>query len=117
MTRQPRCKEVRSFEICQVHGRFYRELNLKSFAHPNLIAGKAPTLAPFAPASPDDLDKQHELGQFLTPNLVAEFMASLFEIHRSEVHLIDAEAGAGTPGFKPLECTCLASFYVRLACR
>jgi hypothetical protein len=29
------------------------------------------------------LDKQHELGQFLTPNLVAEFMASLFEIHQS----------------------------------
>ena len=53
--------------------------------HPNVIAGEAPTLSPFVPASPDDLDKQHELGQFLTPNSVAEFMASLFEIHRSEV--------------------------------
>ena len=53
--------------------------------HPNVIAGEAPTLSPFAPASPDDLDKQHELGQFLTPNPVAEFMASLFEIHRREV--------------------------------
>lgn len=55
--------------------------------HPSVIAGKAPTLSPFAPASPSDLDKQHELGQFLTPNPVAEFMASLFEIPRSEVHL------------------------------
>lgn len=43
----------------------------------------------------DGLDKQHELGQFLTPNPVAEFMASLFEIQRSEVRLLDAGAGAG----------------------
>ena len=61
----------------------------------NVIAGETPTLLPFAPASLDDLDKQHELGQFLTPNPVAEFMASLFEIPRSEVHLLDAGAGAG----------------------
>jgi adenine-specific DNA-methyltransferase len=63
--------------------------------HPNVIAGEAPILSPVAPASPDELDKQHELGQFLTPNPVAEFMASLFEIHRREVHLLDAGAGAG----------------------
>lgn len=63
--------------------------------HPNVIAGEAPALWPVAPASADDLDKQHELGQFLTPNPVAEFMASLFEIHRSEVRLLDAGAGAG----------------------
>lgn len=63
--------------------------------HTTVIAGETPTLSPFAPASPDDLDKQHELGQFLTPSPVAEFMASLFEIHRSEVHLLDAGAGAG----------------------
>ncbi len=63
--------------------------------HPNVIAGKATTLSPFAPAVPDGLDKQREWGQFLTPNPVAEFMASLFEIHRSEVHLFDAGAGAG----------------------
>lgn len=70
--------------------------------HTNVIAGETPTLSPFAPASLSDLDKQHELGQFLTPNPVAEFMASLFEIHRSEVHLLDAGAGAGdlfTPEF------------------
>ncbi len=53
--------------------------------YPNVIAGETPS----------DLDKQHELGQFLTPNPVAEFMASLFEIHRSEVRLLDAGAGAG----------------------
>jgi hypothetical protein len=63
--------------------------------HPNDIAGETPTPSPFAPASPDDLDKQHELGQFLTPNPVAESMSSLFEIHRSEVQLRDAGAGAG----------------------
>ena len=70
--------------------------------HNNVIAGEAPTLSPFAPASPDDLDKQHELGQFLTPNPIAEFMASLFEIHRSEVRMLDAGAGADnlfTPEF------------------
>ena len=71
------------------------ELVTTAAIHPNDIAGKAPTLSPFAPASPDDLDKQHELGQFLTPNPVAEFMASLFDIPRSEVHLLDAGAGAG----------------------
>ena len=70
---------------------------MKSFAHPNVVAGEAPTLSPFTTASPDDLDKQHELGQFLT--LVSDTspliplpircgegdMASLFEIPRSEV--------------------------------
>ena len=69
------------------------ELVTTAAIHPNVIAAEAPTLSPFAPASPDDLDKQHELGQFLTPNPVAEFMASLFEIHRSEVRMLDAGAG------------------------
>jgi len=66
--------------------------------HPNVIAGETPRLSPFAPASPSDLDKQHELGQFLTqvsenspliplPIRCGEGdMASLFEIPRSEVH-------------------------------
>ena len=62
--------------------------------HPIDIAGKAPPLSQVAPASPDYLDKQHELGQFLTLNPVAEFMASLFEMPRIEVHLLDAGAGA-----------------------
>jgi adenine-specific DNA-methyltransferase len=63
--------------------------------HTNVIAGETPTLSPIAPASSSGLDRQHELGQFLTPNPVAEFMASLVEIHRSEVRLLDAGAGAG----------------------
>ena len=58
--------------------------------HTNGIAGETPILSPFAPALRDDLDKQHELGQFPTPSPVAEFMVSLFEIHRNEVHLLDA---------------------------
>lgn len=62
--------------------------------HLNVIADEAPVLSPSAPTSSDD-DKQHELGQFLTPNPIAELMASLFEIHRNEVHLLDAGAGAG----------------------
>jgi adenine-specific DNA-methyltransferase len=63
--------------------------------HTKVNAGEAPTHSPFAAASSDDLDKQRELGQFLTPDPMAEFMASLFEIHRNEVHLLDAGAGAG----------------------
>lgn|GEM_PF-2527523 len=68
---------------------------------PIVIAGEAPTLSPFASASSDDLDKQHELGQFLTPasdtspliplpiRCEEGDIASLFEIPRSEVHLLD----------------------------
>ncbi len=41
-------------------------------------------------------DRQRELGQFLTPLPVADFMASLFEACGSEVKLLDAGAGTGT---------------------
>jgi len=47
------------------------ELVTTAAIHPNVIAGETPTLSPIAPASPSDLDQQHELGQFLTPNPVA----------------------------------------------
>jgi len=40
-------------------------------------------------------DRQHELGQFLTPHPVADFMASLFEARWQEVDLLDAGAGSG----------------------
>ena len=75
--------------------------------HTNVIAGETPTRSPFAPALPDDLDKQHAVGQFLTlasdtspliplPIRCGEGdMALLFEIPWSEVHLLDAGAGAG----------------------
>jgi adenine-specific DNA-methyltransferase len=46
--------------------------------------------------TPDhDQDRRHELGQFLTPHLVADFMASLFEAHWPELDLLDAGAGSG----------------------
>jgi hypothetical protein len=79
--------------------------------HPNVIAGETPTLSPVAPASLSDLDKQHELGQFLTlasdtspliplPIRCGEGdLVSPFEIPRSEVHLLDAGRGQFTPEF------------------
>jgi hypothetical protein len=85
---------------------FASELVTTAAIHPNVIAGETPTLSPYAPASLSDLDKQHELGQFLTrasdtspliplPIRCGEGdMASLFEIHRSEVSMLDAGAGA-----------------------
>ena len=39
--------------------------------------------------------RRHELGQFLTPHPVADFMASLFETHWPELDLLDAGAGGG----------------------
>ena len=40
-------------------------------------------------------DRRHELGQFFTPQPVANFMASLFETHWQELDLLDAGAGSG----------------------
>jgi len=40
-------------------------------------------------------DRRHELGQFLTPPPVADFMASLFEARWQELNLLDAGAGDG----------------------
>lgn len=40
-------------------------------------------------------DRRHELGQFLTPHPVADFMASFFEPHWQELDLLDAGAGDG----------------------
>lgn len=39
--------------------------------------------------------KRQELGQFLTPKPVAQFMASLFHSNWHELHLLDAGAGTG----------------------
>lgn len=46
-------------------------------------------------ATDKDADRRRELGQFLTPDPVAKFMASLFRTHDRDVHLLDAGAGAG----------------------
>lgn len=40
--------------------------------------------------------RQRELGQFLTPPPIADFMASLFEAYWPDVKLLDAGAGTGT---------------------
>src|SRR5436190_24131751 len=45
-------------------------------------------------ATPSE-DRRHELGQFLTPHPVADFMASLFEARWQELNLLDAGAGGG----------------------
>ena len=45
--------------------------------------------------SKDTLARRHELGQFLTPSPVADFMASLFSVNRRTIRLLDAGAGAG----------------------
>lgn len=47
------------------------------------------------PERNDILVKRHELGQFLTPEPVAEFMASLFSARWRKLNLLDAGAGAG----------------------
>lgn len=52
------------------------------------------------------LEKKQELGQFLTPEGIADFMASLFETRRSEYALLDAGAGEGA----------LTSAFVRQLC-
>ncbi len=44
---------------------------------------------------PPGLDRRQELGQFLTPRPVADFMASLFEAGRQDWDLLDAGAGDG----------------------
>lgn len=50
---------------------------------------------------------RHQLGQFLTPEPIADFMASLFLLNDREVSLLDAGAGAGA----------LAAAFVRHLCR
>lgn len=44
---------------------------------------------------PEEIDRRHVLGQFLTPNPVADFMASLFETPWRELNLLDVGTGGG----------------------
>jgi adenine-specific DNA-methyltransferase len=67
---------------------------------PSGYAGRAEL--PDCPASPagasgmlTDAKRRKDLGQFLTPPPVADFMASLFSGRWREVNLLDAGAGAG----------------------
>uniref|UniRef100_A0A7C2NXG8 site-specific DNA-methyltransferase (adenine-specific) n=1 Tax=Schlesneria paludicola TaxID=360056 RepID=A0A7C2NXG8_9PLAN len=43
-----------------------------------------------------DRERRSQLGQFFTPSVVADFMASLFEPLPREIRLLDAGAGAGS---------------------
>jgi len=71
------------------------ELVTIATAHTNVIAGEMRLFCHF-PRLCGTTGQAARTGQFLTPSPVAEFMASLFEIHRNEVHLLDAGAGAGS---------------------
>ena len=51
--------------------------------------------------------RRHELGQFLTPDPIADFMASLFRDCHRDVNLLDAGAGTGA----------LSAALVRRLCR
>ncbi len=62
----------------------------------------ATTLLP----TPGTSESKQELGQFFTPEAVAEFMASLFECSTDEIQLLDAGAGEGA----------LTEAFVRMAC-
>jgi len=54
-----------------------------------------------------DAKRKQELGQFLTPETIGSFMASLFEAHPVEIRLLDAGAGDGalTAAFVKRVCT------------
>jgi adenine-specific DNA-methyltransferase len=56
---------------------------------------KEPTLEEISLLALDRDVRRHELGQFLTPHPVADFMASLFEARWQELDLLDAGAGDG----------------------
>lgn len=43
-----------------------------------------------------DAKKKSQLGQFLTPNMTAKFMADLFPAHKGHCRLLDAGAGIGS---------------------
>ena len=43
-----------------------------------------------------DQSKRSQLGQYMTPSAIADFMASLFTVKQKEVRLLDAGAGIGS---------------------
>src|SRR6266498_265084 len=47
------------------------------------------------PSADFDAERKQELGQFLTPQAIGSFMASLFESRSTEIRLLDAGAGDG----------------------
>jgi adenine-specific DNA-methyltransferase len=59
------------------------------------IIQQSPIYQPTGFSLTSEVSKRRELGQVLTPESVADFMASLFRVNRQEVNLLDAGAGAG----------------------
>lgn len=58
--------------------------------------------------SEDEAARRAELGQFLTPKPVADFMASLFEARWKDLNLLDAGAGAGALSTALVRRLCVA---------
>jgi adenine-specific DNA-methyltransferase len=50
---------------------------------------------PFKAPAGFDAERKQQLGQFLTPEAIGTFMASLFQARPAEIHLLDAGAGDG----------------------
>ena len=64
---------------------------------------------PIQPPELGALERRHELGQFLTPEPVADFMASLFETPWRELNLLDAGAGGGALSAALVRSLCTAA--------
>src|SRR5437016_8918535 len=61
-----------------------------------------------APADSDAMRKLR-LGQFLTPEIIGSFMASLFEVHPAEIRLLYAGAGGGALTAAFVKRICISS--------
>src|SRR2546423_191100 len=75
-----------------------------------LDSSRSSVLEPQRSKAPTGFDagRKQELGQFLTPETIGSFMASLFEAHPAEIRLLDAGAGDGalTAAFVKRMCGC-----------
>src|ERR1700685_1814931 len=67
-----------------------------------------------AAATEDPRSRQEELGQFLTPAPVADFMASMFGPLPATVRLLDAGAGTGALTFALVSRLCKRKDAVRV---
>ena len=70
------------------------------------IGSEANNIGDLLPHSTRHDARRQELGQFLTPPPVADFMASLFELKGESVNLLDAGAGAGALTKSLVGCLC-----------
>jgi adenine-specific DNA-methyltransferase len=66
------------------------------------------TKPPIQPAVIKTRNAKRELGQFLTPSPIAQFMASLFSVRHQELRMVDAGAGEGTLSSALVDRICAA---------